>query len=124
MGLDFSHCNASWSYDGFDRFRQKLAKEVGIDLDSMEGFDIRAVLTGKISNSNKWSSLKPDDVHDFLNHSDCDGILTPEQCGRIAPRLTELIKDWDDDDYDKQQALELIEGMNAASQAGEPLKFC
>lgn len=38
MGLNFSHCEAQWSYSGFHCFRKRLAKEVGIDLDEMQGF--------------------------------------------------------------------------------------
>lgn len=38
MGLDFTHCEAHWSYSGFMVFRRKLAKAIGVDLNRMEGF--------------------------------------------------------------------------------------
>jgi hypothetical protein len=38
MGLDFSHCDAHWSYSGFNEFRVKLAEAAGIVLGDMEGF--------------------------------------------------------------------------------------
>ena len=37
-----------------------------------------------------WDTVE-DDLKIILNHSDCDGILTSEECGLLAARLTELI---------------------------------
>jgi hypothetical protein len=91
-----------------------LAKEVGIDLDSMEGF----------GGSVKWSTLPKDPIHFLLNHSDCDGHITAKRCAKIAPRLLELVAKWPDDIYDKTQALLLAEGMKACAQKGKPLEFC
>jgi len=55
--------------------------------------------------------------------SDCDGYLTPRQCRKIYPRLLELVKNWDDDDYDKQQAIELANGMKKAALKLQKLEF-
>jgi len=69
MGLNFSistrSSNAAWSYSGFGNFRRKLAEEIRIDLNAMEGFG------GKT----KWDTVK-DPIKYLLNHSDCDGHLT------------------------------------------------
>ena len=116
MGIDFSHCDAHWAYSGFNRFRLCLANEIGVDLDKMEGF----------SDKNKpisWDKVK-DDIKPLLSHSDCDGILTSAQCKKVAPRLRQLVKAWDDDDYDKINALRLAEGMDSASKANEDFEFC
>lgn len=112
MGLDFSHCDARWGYVGFNLFRSKLAREVGIDLKAMVGF----------GGDTEWKTVK-DDIKIFLNHSDCDGHLTPKQCFRVASRMEELIKDWPDLDYDKGKAVELIEGMMLAYNRNEKLLF-
>jgi hypothetical protein len=69
-----------------------------------------------------WSGVK-DDIVPLIDHSDCDGELSPEDCKKIAPRIRELVKDWEDDDRDKQNALLLAEGMDKAVEANEPLKF-
>jgi hypothetical protein len=142
MGLHFSHGNAHWSYMGFMRFRTKLAAEIGVALRCMENFaftiygepcnELRLYkhegthpptkLVG-IQPVIKWSTVH-DDIVPLLNHSDCDGILTPEECRRVAPRLRELVSRWPDDDYDKIQALLLADGMDAAAEANEPLEFC
>ena len=114
MGLGFSHGDAHWAYSGFDRFRVKLAREIGINLDLMDGFCEK----GGIS----WSKVK-DDIVPLLNHSDCDGELTVEECKKIWPRLKELIKDWEEGNRDKRGAYRLIEGMKEAIKMNEPLEF-
>lgn len=94
MGLDFSVSDAHWSYSGFHTFRERVAREIGIDLNSMQGFG------GSIS----WEKIV-DPISKFLYHSDCDGTITPEDCFAIYPRLRELVKDWPDHDPDKVRAL-------------------
>jgi len=112
MGLDFNYSNAGWSYSGFNNFRRKLAKEIGVDLDKMIGFG------GKI----EWDTVK-DPIKYLLNHSDCDGHLTPLRCKRVAPRLIELVSKWDNIDYDKKTALELAEGMLECAMVNKNLEF-
>lgn len=144
MGLDFNKSEAHWAYSGFNRFRVKLAEEIGVCLNFMEGFweegtssmstvelTKRLVGTKVMDEHFFWLPKKPmkwdkisDPIVDLLYHSDCDGELTAEQCGKIAPRLRELIANWSDDDYDKQQALLLAEGMEQCHKDNEPLKFC
>lgn len=114
MGLDIScgHSHiASWSYSGFMAFRVKLAKEIGINLREMVGFD----------GNTPWTSDDP--IIPLLNHSDCDGELSPEECKAAGPRLRALVMDWDEDDYDRMQALHLAAGMDASASTGEPLRF-
>ena len=112
MGIDFSRGNAHWSYGGFNSFRHRLAECIGIDLDDMLGFG------GDI----QWDTVN-DPIEPLLNHSDCDGVLTAEQCLTVAPRLAELVKDWPDD-YDKSHALELVEGMKEAIEDDADIEFC
>lgn len=146
MGLDFSHCEAHWGYMGFNLFRVKLAAEAGIALNCMQGFaagptgnsfDILSLFgkedgTGQLPSYGKYVGNQPviswdkvkDDIAPLLNHSDCDGILTPEECRKVAPRLRELVKGWPDDDKDKIKALELADGMERAAKNNENLEFC
>lgn len=128
MGLEFSHTPARWSYGAFDRFRAALAAHEGIDLDQMAGFRPFGV-----SNGRDWGAvntpLKP-----LLDHSDCDGELTPDECRQVAPRLREVVdtlwpaEDHDAEDHDAEynrvHGLLLADGMEAAAAAGEPLQFC
>jgi hypothetical protein len=117
MGLDFSHTNAQWSYSGFMRFRERLAEEIGIDLNKMEGFNKENDYKGL-----SWEKIV-DPIKYLLDHSDCEDDLSPELCSKVAPRLRELVSSWDDDDYDKEQALLLAEGMELAFSKNEPLEF-
>ena len=111
MGIDFTRCNASWSYSGFNRFRESLAKEIGFNLNDFKGFG------GKRGWEEMDSGLKP-----LLNHSDCDGYLTKRECELIVPAMKEIIKGWDDD-YDRQQAESLIGGMEDVIRNGGRLEF-
>ena len=113
MGVEFSHCDAHWSYGGFHAFRAELAAMVGIsDLSTMEGF----------GGARSFDTLH-DDIRPLLDHSDCDGELSPEECSRIAPRLEALIRQkgetWD---Y-RDPGLSLVEGMKKAASQREPLTF-
>lgn len=114
MGLDFEGSKAHWSYGNFKRFRCRLALEIGIDLDQMAGFAEKDGIS--------WKDFT-DPIIPLLNHSDCDGQLSPIECARIAPRLRQLIARWDDG-YDKRQAILLAEGMESCTEAGKPLFFC
>lgn len=116
MGLGFNKSDARWSYSGFNSFRTKLAKEVGLDLDKMKGFS-------DDPNALDWPSDESDPIMYLLNHSDCDGDITAEQCKLVGPRLRELIKSWDDDDFDKIQATRLADGMDLCAEENVSLEF-
>ena len=127
MGVNFTHCDAGWSYSGFHRFRQRLAEAVGInDLDDMAGF--RPLFYDQQNPTEhpnlSWQPYEDDPIRILLNHSDCDGELTPDECRAVWPRLREMVKDWPEGDYDRIKALELSDGMLLAATLDEPLEFC
>lgn len=64
-----------------------------------------------------------DDIIPLLDHSDCEGELSPEECARVAPRLRELVASWPPEFF-VQEALSLAKGMDYAARAKEPLYFC
>ena len=111
MGLDFN-CEAHWVYSGFARFRERLAAAAGIPLTEMSGYK-----EGGIA----WSEYE-DAIIPLLNHSDCDGELSPEACSAVAPRLREIISVWHYD-YDKQQGEMLASGMEKCAACGKALRF-
>jgi hypothetical protein len=119
MGINFrmqpsdTRSRASWSYSGFGEFRNELASLVGIELHAMEGFG------GELP----WSSVKPDAINILLDHSDCDGKLTAEECRAIAPRLLELAPQLKDG-YDTRMAITLSTDMALCASRGEVLEFC
>ena len=116
MGLDFVGADAHWSYSSFNSFRHKLAKEVGIDLDEMDGFGGRKSWA-RVKTPLKW----------LLNHSDCDGQITAKRCAKMAPILRGAVLQWvnlKEHEYDLEQALELAEGMRECGRRNKPLIFC
>jgi len=121
MGLNIMPGDAKWSYFGYMEFRERLAKEIGINLAEMEGFEIlgkhKGVETGK-----SWEEVK-DDIKILLVHCDCDGIMKPKECAKVLPRLKELTSSWEDSDYDKQQAIKLINGMEECIKKKINLEF-
>lgn len=112
MGLNFRHSNVCWGYSGFNLFRERLASEIGIDLRKMEGF----------GGGGSWVNII-DPIVPFLNHSDCEGELTPSECLSVAPRLRQLIANWPNDDRDKSRASELADDMERFAKDGQPLVF-
>lgn len=122
MGLDFSHGDAHFSYGGFAEFRIRLAQEIGLDLHAMEGFTDSHRNTNRNRKPLSWTKVK-DAIVPLLNHSDCDGELTVEECLTVAPRLRELVNDWPEDDWDRKRAFELADAMEEAAKANESLEF-
>ena len=112
MGLDFSDCNASWSYSSFDTFRRRLASEAGIRLETMQGYG------GKKS----WDSMI-DPIVILLNHVDCQGTIPRRSCGALASRLKQLTAAWPHDDLDKMNCLELVRGLEQAAALRQDFGF-
>ncbi|WP_084963335.1 hypothetical protein [Thermoactinospora rubra] len=120
MGLNISPGGASWSYSGFNRFRERLAVAEGFALDEMEGFkpfDAPDTWVGK-----RWdevqTSLKP-----LLDHSDCGGYLLARECEEVLPRLREIVATWPETDYDRRAAEALIAGMEHCVEHGCAMVF-
>lgn len=124
MGLDFTHNRPDghhcpqWSYTGFNAFRRRLAEEEEFDLDSMDGFG------GDVGWDDVITDLKP-----LLNHSDCDGDISPEDCATVTKRLREVVMAWPWDGklstaHDQRAALALATCMEICATNGERLVFC
>ncbi len=102
MGLDTTHGAFRGSYGGFNKFRTGIA--------------IIAINKGQ-------SPLHYDhDLYPLLNHSDCDGKLTPDECRRIEKGLL-AIMDSITDDYVIEKAKEFAEGCKLAYEKNEDILF-
>lgn len=117
MGLDIYPGDAHWSYSGFNRFRELIAEAEGIELRSMVGFG------GEIEWSTVESILEP-----FLDHSDCDGDISREDCAIMWRRLEEIVESFADSksidqQYGLQEGRKLVHGMKCCAESGERLIF-
>ena len=101
----------SFSYSGFDRFRNKLARAAGVLRGRMEGF----------GGSKAWADVD-DPLVPLFDHSDCEGEVSPADCARMAPRLRELAAELDEE-FHGNQALVLAVMMHEAAKQGLPLVF-
>lgn len=113
MGLDTSHDCWHGSYGAFHRWRCEIASAAGLPpLELMEGFYepldshnlptlYHGINTREKDENNltrvdaqlpiAWDCLKPSPLHELLHHSDCDGEIPWESCGKIADSLAELL---------------------------------
>ena len=119
MGLDTTHDAFHGGYLTFNKFRMWVAKAMGgsfpphgdKDLDPMRWY---------------WGNGYGDESHPglrvFLNHSDCDGEFTPEECTAVADELEALLPKIEDIRY-RDIAKRFISGCRTAALAGEVLVF-
>ncbi len=120
MGLDFRtegipwqedinfDLRAHWSYSGFHAFRMRLAQSIGLAVPGDEPID--------------WAEQP---LRALLAHSDCDGILTPQECKVVGPALATAVWGWKPvDDYDRINAIKLAYQMSVCVVMNRNLEFC
>lgn len=142
MGLDTTHGCWHGAYSAFSRWRDKLAEVAGYAIWSVidepdefgrgYGRDTMMIDWGHVTDANlmgEWAETPADPLIVLIAHSDCDGVIHPEQAGPLATRLEELrpllpegeasghIRNW----RDKTQ--QFIDGLHEAVKAGEDVEF-
>ena len=115
MGLNCTHGCFDGPYSYFNSFREWIANQIGVNLNVMEGFGISSGLPW----DNVDHPIKP-----LLDHSDCDGELTPEQCDSIVKGgqmiLDSIPGDWGEFAIRLQL---FINGCRDAYEKGESVQF-
>lgn len=141
MGLDTSHGCWHGAYSAFSRWRLAIARAAGYQVWPVE-YDVGVKFDTIML---EWHRYRPEkellggwDVtpHDPLivlfAHSDCDGIIKPEQAGPLADALEALlpkIPDAPDSGHIGARGgyvavtQQFIAGLRAAAAAGEPVDF-
>jgi hypothetical protein len=131
MGLAFAPSvpgmeRPSWSYSGFHGFRCRLAAEIGVYLEAMEMFCTAEPVATRGARADvrpiPWSKVS-DPLVPLLAHSDCEGVLTPAECARVAPRLRDVVPRLGDE-YDTEHGLRLAALMEWCAAEGVDLEFC
>ena len=84
MGLDTSHNAWHGPYSSFNVFRRWLAEKIEINLNDYIGYGNEDATKELNSINHKLMPL--------FNHSDCDGLLTPDECKQIAEGLDDVLK--------------------------------
>lgn len=112
MGLEFSHCSASWTYSSFNDFRRRLAAAARLRWPS----------TRRGFGATPWTESF-DPIVILLNHSDCEGHIPHNSCLALAYRLEELMSSWPGDDFDRMNGMELVIGLRRAARVRQPFSF-
>ena len=116
MGLDTTHNAWNGPYSSFGSWRKWLAKQAGFNLDDMEGF----------GGGKEWSEeMKAKDYYPLLNHSDCDGVLTPLECQKTAKFLGHIMAkgNSDGDKYMLEKCANFYMGCIDAIGRNENIEF-
>ena len=70
----------------------------------------------------EWETLEPNPIHILLNHSDCDGEISWQDCKLVGEALFSII-DKIEDEWVKSKTLQFIEGCNLAFSKQENIDF-
>lgn len=96
MGLDVSHDAFSGAYSSFNRFRQFVMRSIG---GSFPPHEDKSLDGGLWYWGEGYTHEANEGLYEFFMHSDCDGIIEPKMCRKIAneleailPRIEELAK--------------------------------
>ena len=136
MGLDTSHGCWHGAYGAFTRWRNKLAEVAGYHIAPIkyrDGFEMDTILVdwGHLQDRlhGDWPETPADPLLVLIAHSDCDGVIHPEQAGPLANRLEELLPKLPNEDAPghigswREKTLKFIDGLRAAASAGEDVDF-
>lgn len=115
MGLDTTHDAWHGPYSLFNRFRYKLAAEIGIDLDEYIGYGA--------GGTKKLEDIKHD-IMPLLNHSDCDGLISPTTCLYVAAGLMKIEENLSEINADiRDDIIQFRNGCLDAFMRNENLEF-
>ncbi|WP_405787584.1 hypothetical protein OG753_06530 [Streptomyces sp. NBC_00029] len=115
---DLAGPDISWSYSGFNAFRQRLAQAEGFTLPAMQGF----------GGDRQWSEISSA-LEPLLHHPDDDGDLSAADCARVLPRLAEIVTEWETEEGDPtlprhiEDARQLVIVLKACADADVELLF-
>lgn len=114
MGLDTSHGAWSGAYSRFNRFRVAIGKAAGVKFP--ESFE-----DSFIEMPQDYQKTNPG-LYEFFTHSDCDGEISPELCGKLANEMERILDRIADPEW-RERAQQWIAGCRCAAQRGEDLEF-
>ena len=134
MGLDTSHECWHGGYIGFGVWRTELARAAGYKIHEKRigepDYELPWDMFEAKNYQGDWDSPPGDDPLLFLlAHSDCDGVIHPEQGIHIAARLEQLLpliresNPGRDIEWMREKTQLFIDGLRKAHAAGEDVVF-
>ena len=142
MGLWVSHDCWDGAYSAFLRWRHTLAEAAGYKIREATpeeranhiygpSVDIRWDMFEPENYQGEWGFVPGDDpLLYLLVHSDCDGVIHPEQGIHIARRLEQLLPLLDDTEaighirpHMRGKTQQFIDGLKVAAASGEDVEF-
>lgn len=124
MGLDIGDYSAS--YSSFNRLRAQIAEAEGFDLYQMLGYCKHSGHSHPYDVCpeayRSWDEVSSPLVP-LLNHSDCDGALTADECRAMLPRLTEVVAGLAIVGRSRTQADALVDDIRWSAETGRTLTF-
>ena len=111
MGLDTSHNAWHGPYSSFNNFRRWLAEKIEINLNDYIGYRNESATKKLTSIDHKLMPL--------FNHSDCEGILTPDECKQIAEGIEEVLKNMSKEEIEHPENEYSLSNYNKAKQFRE-----
>jgi hypothetical protein len=110
----------SWPYHMFNSFRHRIARSCGLK-------DVYANTETDMYKTGRYKELGDSPIYPFIEHSDCDGEMGPEECGPVGAYLKVLIEEWLGEDpqeiIDIKNGKRLAEAMLKCHEKGETLLF-
>ena len=126
MGLDTTHDAWHGPYSAFHLFRQALIAAIGGTYTEVHPAGYDWTYDDAIVPSEHVAGLSV-----LLNHSDCDGEISPDDCLAVAAALEWVAPRMPDDGAGalseftpRARALQFAKGCRLASEKGEALEFC
>jgi hypothetical protein len=104
MGVQCHPTDIAFTNSGFQDFREQLANGIGLSYED-EG--------------DTWESDDP--ITFFLSADDCGGELSPKLLKAIAPRMRDIVSEWEDGTPFKERGLMLAEAMELLAEMGESM---
>jgi len=133
MGLDLSHGQYSSAYSTFNEMRRWVSKLAGFDLDEyfeyyLDNEKEKRIATGRVLPTKSLKDdlvLLADDLYVLVDHSDCEGKINPNDCNRLAKRISGLIAlpEAQVGGYHLQKAIDFVESLEDAFNQNEILEF-
>ena len=137
MGLDTTHDCWHGAYSAFTRWRHKIAETAGYAIWKVlygDGTTNPTIMLdwGHIPDDallGEWDKPQADPLVYLLAHSDCEGIIKPEQAGPLAARLREIVPSLPDEDGGghignwRSKTMQFVAGLEDAVAKGENVEF-